>query len=299
MKYLNFGTLINWFLIDFWKIVIAFILSSLIAIGVALSLPNEYTASTKLISNMDEGKALSGALAGLDGLASIAGVSIGGDEMSPEVLAEIMLSSSFLGRFAVENEMLPIIFAAEGFNTSTGEFVFDESIYNPHKNSWTRDVKYPATPEPGIVEATEKLRENLGASYDRKTKLVTVSYTSYSPEYSYNIVTKLISSFNQHVKQREIQRLNKTVAYLKEQLEKDAAIEVRSAIQKVLEEQFKKLALAQTRNDFAFEVIEEPQKPYKKSAPKRAIITLLISLFGTIIFILGYWSYRAFWWKDD
>lgn len=299
MKYINFETLLQWFVLDFWKICVAFTVSAIAAVAIALSIPNEYRVQAKLMSNMGQGKALNGALAGLDGLASFAGISLGGEEMSPEILAEMMTSTTFLGNFAIKNNMAPVVLAAERFDVETEKFIFDNDIYDAETNTWTRDVKYPATSTPTASEVTEKLTEKLGASYDRKTQLVTVSYTSYSPFYALEKVNRLISSFNTYMQEREIIRLTHTVEFLNKQLSNAETIEVRSAIQTVLEEQFKQLALAETRNDFAFEIIEAPTLPYKKSAPSRALITIAISVFGTLLFIALWWSYRAFRGKYD
>lgn len=294
MKYINIDILIGWFIEDFWKICIAFVVSAVISVVVALSIPNEYSSRAVVISNMGEGKAISGALANLGGLASMAGISLGGEEMNSEVLKEIMISNTFLGMFIQENNLAPVIMAADGFDVTSGEFNFDDSIYDPATQSWTREVVYPATPAPNATEVSEKFREKLSASYDRKNQLVTISILSYSPQFAHETLTKLVNRFNQYMQVKETEKHKKTIAYLNNQLKDAQVVEVRSAIQRVLEEQLKQLALAETRSDYAFRLLEEPTMSYKKSAPKRAVICVAITLFGTLLFIILSWSIRAF-----
>ena len=46
------------------------------------------------------------------------------------------------------------------------------------------------------------------------------------------------------------------------------------------------MAIAKTRDEYAVRVIEQALMPAKKSEPKRAIICLVVTLFGTFVFVL-------------
>lgn len=298
MKKISFEIIISWFLKDFWKICIVFVLSSILAVVIALSIPNKYSSRAVLVSNLGEGKAISGALASLGGLASMAGISLGGDELNAEVLREIMTSDSFLAGFLRSEQLSSIVMAAEGYDVNTNEFILDEEIYDADAGVWVREVKFPATQEPSEAELAEKFKESFSASYERKNQLVTVSLTSYSPYFARETLTKLVNYFNLYMREQEIQKYSQSVSYLNEQLETAAVVEVRTAIQKVLEDQLKQLALASTREDYAFRVIESPMVPYQKSEPRRAVICVAIAVGLTLLFIFIFWTIRAFRGKD-
>jgi LPS O-antigen subunit length determinant protein (WzzB/FepE family) len=68
--------------------------------------------------------------------------------------------------------------------------------------------------------------------------------------------------------------------------------EVKLALQQILEEQYKKLALAQTREEYALRYIESPMLAVKKSGPKRAIICIAITIIGTTLSLFFWWSLR-------
>ncbi|WP_417656334.1 Wzz/FepE/Etk N-terminal domain-containing protein [Pseudidiomarina aestuarii] len=298
MKKISFEIIISWFLKDFWKICIVFVLSSILAVVVALSIPNKYSSRAVLVSNLGEGKAISGALASLGGLASMAGISLGGDELNAEVLREIMTSDSFLAGFLRSEQLSSIVMAAEGYDVNTNEFILDDEIYDAEAGVWVREVKFPATQEPNEAELAEKFKESFSAAYERKNQLVTVSLTSYSPYFARETLTKLVDYFNLYMREQEIQKYSQSVSYLNEQLETAAVVEVRTAIQKVLEDQLKQLALASTREDYAFRVIESPMVPYQKSEPRRAVICVVIAVGLTLLFIFIFWTIRAFRGKD-
>ena len=89
---------------------------ALVAVFYALSIPNQYRATALVSPAEGSGGGLSGALGQLGGLASLAGVSIGGGESSEaQVAQEIMRSRGFIEEFISENNIDVEIFAAEGW----------------------------------------------------------------------------------------------------------------------------------------------------------------------------------------
>ena len=76
---------------------------ALVSVFYALSIPNQYRATALVSPAQGSGGGLSGALGQLGGLASLAGVSIGGGESSEaQVAQEIMRSRGFIEEFISE-----------------------------------------------------------------------------------------------------------------------------------------------------------------------------------------------------
>ena len=85
------------------KIIVITAVFALASIIYALSLPNVYKATTSLSPAQSDSSDLSGALGQLGGLASFAGVSIGGTNGNSEskIAMEIMQSWSFIEGFII------------------------------------------------------------------------------------------------------------------------------------------------------------------------------------------------------
>jgi uncharacterized protein involved in exopolysaccharide biosynthesis len=285
--------LIAWFLKDFWKIAISFVVFAALSIWIAINIPNEYTSSTKVASNFNE-QSGAGALSRLGGLASLAGISVGKSNYSPEVLREMISANSFLASFIKEQNIGAIIMAAEGFNPSSGEFIYNEKLYDAENAKWVREFKYPQSLEPADAELVKEFKDSFSISYDRKTELIQISFTSYSPAFAKALLENLVYSFNEFMRAQEIENNTQSLAFLKSELTNAGFSEVKMSLQQIMEEQYKNLALAKTRKEFAFKTIEAPLLPILKSAPKRAVICLAITLAGTIFTILMLFTFRLY-----
>nr|MDC2854631.1 hypothetical protein [Ningiella sp. W23] len=107
----------------------------------------------------------------LSGVASLAGISLGGgDEKAVFHLEEKLKSRDFLIPFLKKHNIKIPLFAAEDWTQSSNTLVYDSSIYDFNNNKWLRDVDYPQLPEPTNEEAYKKFREIFKVSFDRKKR---------------------------------------------------------------------------------------------------------------------------------
>jgi len=283
---------LEWFIKDFFKIVIVSILFAVISVFIALSIPNQYSSHVVVSSNMSDSKSMGG-LSKLGGLASLAGISLGGGgSLSPEVLYEMLNSGSFLSSFIRKYDLEKEIMAAESYSPESSRFIYKEKIYDVKNDVWVRDFKFPQTLEPNDSELVEKFKQSFNASYARKTKLIKISFKSFSPQYSVKTLNDLIYHFNEYMRNNDTQESELSIKYLKQELTSSNYQEVNLALQQLVEEQYKKLAIAKTRNEYALRVIEAPLLAANKSEPKRAIICVVITLFGTIFTVFFWWVIR-------
>ncbi len=291
MESIDYRDILKLMLLDKYKLFIAFLFFSIASVIYALSLPNVYTSKIVVRSAMDEGKQLSSSLGGL---ASMAGISVGGGEMSPEVVKESLTSNSFLGSFVKNKNLGSVLFAAESYNSASDEFIYDNTIYDPNLEKWTRKVNYPQKIEPAQDELAKKFKESLTVNFDRKTKLISITFTSFSPTFSKDTLESLVLAFNLYMKNKDRDEANNTIHYLKGKLNSESVSEVRLALQQLLEEQLKKLALAETRAEYALKILDEPLEASLKSGPKRSIICIAITFMGTLLCALILLSIRIF-----
>lgn len=295
LKEINAVLLLQWFVRDLWKIIGFGVVFSIIAVVYALSLPNEYTASTVTASNISEGNKASSALSGLGGIASMAGINFGSsDTYSPEVLREMLMSNNLLASFAIERGIVAEVVAAEGYNFKQEKFVYNETMYDAETQTWVREVDFPATAQPSPAEIAHEIRKKFSANYDRKTKLINVSYTSFSPTFAKRFVTDIVAYLNDYIRKKEMIASQSTIGYIEEILGQSSAIEVKTALQAILEEQYKQLTFAQTRPDYALMTVDSAVLPFQKSGPNRPLICLLIAVGGVVVCTLILWTVRIF-----
>ena len=119
------------------KIIAITALFAIASVIYALSVPNQYKATALLAPAQSSGGGLSGALGQLGGLASLAGVSIGGGESSEAQIAqEIMKSWNFIESFIADNDLAVEVFAAEGWSKGSNTLQIDDDVYDVEKNEW-------------------------------------------------------------------------------------------------------------------------------------------------------------------
>ena len=95
----------------------------------ALSVPNQYKATALLAPAQQDRWRTVGRLGQLGGLASLAGVSIGGGESSESQIAqEIMKSWSFVEGFIADNDLAVEVYAAEGWSKGSNELQINQEL---------------------------------------------------------------------------------------------------------------------------------------------------------------------------
>ena len=234
----------------------------------ALSVPNQYKATALLAPAQSDGGGLSGALGQLGGLASLAGVSIGGGESSESQIAqEIMKSWSFVEGFIADNDLAVEVYAAEGSEWLIED---DSGVVGP-PSSWALFKAFS-----GRVAVSE----------DKKSGLVSVSIEYYSPQIAKQWLDLYISAINKHMQERQVEKVSNNISYLEAQIEKTSIAEMREVFYTIIEEQTKNKMVAEASPDYAFVAVSPSMVPEEKSQPKRALICILGTLLGGMLSVL-------------
>ena len=267
------------------------VITAIFAVGsvfYALSIPNQYKATSLLAPAQSDGGGLSSALGQLGGLASLAGVSIGGGESSESQIAqEIMKSWSFVEGFIADNELAVKVYAAEGWSKSSNALVIDDDIYDVDSREWlleddeTDDLRPPTSWE--LFETFSKM---LSVSEDKKSGLVSVSIEYYSPQIAKDWLDRYVASINSHMQSRQVAKVSNNIAYLKAQIDKTSIAEMREVFYTIIEEQTKNKMVAEASPDYAFVAVSPSMVPEEKSQPKRALICILGTLLGGMLSVL-------------
>ena len=245
----------------------------------SLTLPNMYKSSILLSPQKQEQSGGLSSLAGqFGGLASVAGINLGGSVDETGVYLEIIKSKDFLYEFIKNNNAKVNLFAAKKWDKESNTLKLDESVY---KNSqWLVDDKTQKTLEPTLYETYELFLKKLTINQDKITGLVEIEFEHINPHTSKKYVENIAKLINKSVREREIAEKKESIKFLNEQLSKTNVAEMKNVFYTIIEEQTKAMLLAEVRKEFAFKIIESPIVEEQKSAPNRAVICILGAFFS-------------------
>jgi LPS O-antigen subunit length determinant protein (WzzB/FepE family) len=253
----------------------------------ALSVPNQYKATALLAPAQSSGGGLSGALGQLGGLASLAGVSLGGGESGEAQIAqEIMKSWSYIEGFIADNNIAAEVYAAEGWNKGSNTLEINSDAYDVGMNKWLLEDESGTIKPPSSWQLFQAFSGMLSVSEDKKSGLVSVSIEYFSPQIAKQWVDMYVESINRFMQQRQIDKVTRNINYLQEQIEKTAIAEMQEVFYTIIEEQTKNKMLAEASPDYVFVAVGPSMVPEQKSQPKRALICILGTLLGGMLSVL-------------
>lgn len=263
------------------SIILSFIFFGTISVFYALSLPNQYKASTTLAVAESSSNSISASLGQLGGLASLAGVDISGGQSTSEdkIAQEIMQSWSFIAKFVEDNNIAPDLIAAKGWNKSTNKLIYENGIYDFKAEEWF--IKPPSSWE--IYQAFIGI---LSFSQDSQTGLVYVSIEYFSPYIAKQWLDLYVDSINAHMQKRKLTEVSRNIEFLNDEIAETSVSEMREVFYSIIEEQTKEKMLAAVSPEYAFIYVNPSMVPEEKSQPRRSIICIFITLFGTFLTIV-------------
>ncbi|MBW3697576.1 LPS O-antigen length regulator [Vibrio sp. T187] len=268
-----------------WIIITITILFSIIGVHYALSQPNVYKAESVLTSSNDGGRSGMAAMAAqFGGLASLAGINIGGASVDSKTLPLAILNSrQFLNAFIDKHKLLVPLIAAKEWDKTSNTLLIQADLYDETNEKWVREVPSGRSVAPTDWEAYKAFKQVLSVSEAKDSGLVTISITHLSPNIAQQWVQWLVDDLNLWMKEKSLNETKRNIGYLEQQLEKTNISDMRSVFFQLIEEQTKNLMLAEVEAEFAFKTIDPAVIPEEKSGPKRALICVLAALLGGML----------------
>jgi uncharacterized protein involved in exopolysaccharide biosynthesis len=238
--------------------------STILALLAAFLITPIYRAEVLLAPVTEEKTGALGALAGQFGdLAALTGVSLGNSkDKSAEAIAALK-SRSLATAFFKEANVLPVLFPRE---------------WDAEKKAWKDKDDAPTD-----WEAYEEFDEDIRfVSVDRKTGLVTLMIEWKDPIRAAQWANKFVNMANTRLRTEAVEDAEKSISYLEKQLRVSGEVEIQQSIYRLIEAQTKKRMVANTREEYAFKVIDPAVVPEKKVRPKRALIVLFGLMLGAM-----------------
>jgi uncharacterized protein involved in exopolysaccharide biosynthesis len=241
-------------------------ITSLFAVGgVTYALvAQEWWRAEVVLAPADKKGGMSGALSQLSGLASLAGVSVGGGGGN-EPLA-VLKSKDFARQFITEMNLMPVLL----------------------KDQKTEDGKAP-----DIRDALRIFETVRTVSDDKKTGLVTLSVRWKDADTAALWANELARRVNARLRAEALAEAERNVAYLQKEIAATSVVSLQQSMGRVLEGEMQKLMLARGNEEFAFKVIDKATPPKLRDAPKRALIAIVATLAGGFLGMLAVFLRQA------
>ncbi|MFQ1592421.1 Wzz/FepE/Etk N-terminal domain-containing protein [Aeromonas veronii] len=270
-------------------IVASTLVGAVIAIILAISLPNIYRSEALLAPSAEQqGGGLAAMAAQFGGLASLAGVNLsgGGGPDKTAIAVEIGKSRQFLTHFIRRHQLEVPLMAVTKVDKATGELVIDEDVYDVASKTWVREVPPGESVEPTDWELVKEFRDIASISKDAKSGLVTVAVEYYSPESAKQWVDWLVADLNEAMKLRDQTDAIRNISYLKAQLEKTLVADMQKVFYQLIEDQTKTLMLTEVNQEYVFKTLDPAVIAEEKAKPKRALIAVLGTLLGGMLGVM-------------
>jgi len=264
-----------------WKFIIASVVIVTVISGIyAFTATKRFRADT-LVAPLDNtngggGGGMAAALGQFGGLASLAGVSIGGGSDKDISIATLQSRVLIQGLIKDEN-LLPVLFADQ---------------WDATKKAWDVEDQDDA---PSLLDGSDLFEKKiLKVSEDKKTGLVTLEIEWTSPELAAHWANALVSRANTALQQKALSESEHHLTFLQDQLQQTSLVDVRQSIFTLVENELKNSMVAKGNDQYAFKVIDPAVVPEKKVWPKRGLILVLGFFAGFFLSVVAVLAYNSF-----
>jgi uncharacterized protein involved in exopolysaccharide biosynthesis len=262
-----------------WIIIGVTLLFSVVSVLYALSLPNMYKSTAVLSPAASSGGGVSAFGGQLGGLASLAGINLGGEGATKTAEAlEILQSWAFIEEFIQEQGIEAEVIEVNGWDAQSGELVYNLKDYDPAIGEWKS--KETNGGKPSSWELYLSFKRYLSVSQDKTSGFTSLSVEYYSPELAKKWAEALVEKINTRIKTRDAAEAKKNINFLSSQIEMTPISNMQAVFYQLIEDQTKTLMLTAGSTEYVFNTVSEPRVAEQRSKPKRAVICMVGAFLG-------------------
>ncbi len=239
-----------------WLVIVLTVLSTTAAGIAAWYIPKTYEAAIVIspaAENSGSQMGTSGSLGQFAGLASLAGLSSGGDSKKAESMT-VLQSEALTEKYIADNQLLPILFASKWDST---------------KMDWRESDKEK---QPTLWKGNRMFRQKIrNVVTNPKTGIATMTISWRDPKLAAEWANGLISLANAYLRDKALIQSDKNVSYLTSEAAKTDVVGVKLAIYSILQAEISKAMLARGNDEYAFKVLDRAAVPEQQAAPRKVL----------------------------
>lgn len=251
-----------------WWVLSLALLGLLIGLSIVIWSKRTYRAEAVLVPVSATQSESLDALSGSFGeLAAFAGISGHANERSRLALATLK-GKTFIAAFIRREDLMPVLF--------------------PHK--WDiRRARWNSSP-PTELEAVNRFdrRGILKVINNTNTGLVTIQVDWTNRLQVVEWLVSMVAQLNAELRDRAIQESERNIQFLSTQTQQTRVVDVKVAIDELIENQMKRLMLAEAQKEYALTFVDRPITPGPKDYiwPRPLIVLSLGTFMGALLGIL-------------
>ena len=260
-------------LLEYWRaiwknrvLLVAFgLVVGVLAAIYSLTLPNTYKAEV-LLAPVSDDAAKGSSLSQFGGLASLAGIAIGGGGDVEENLA-VLKSREFIWRFIKDEKLMPVLF---------------KDAWDAEKGSWKDAAKQPTQ-----WAAFRAFSGHIRVFPAKDGDLLTLAVVGQDGEQAARWANALVARLNDYLRQRAVSESEANLTYLNRELARTQVEDMRQSLFQLISQEQNKAMLANTRNQYAFRVLDAAVPPDRRFKPQRSTIVVLSVLVAGFFAVIG------------
>ena len=289
-------------LIDLWRVLVKkrwsiFLVTVLISAGAvihALTAPPVYRAELLMVPAQGEkgGGGMATLASQFGGLASMAGISLGGGGGGTETALAVLQSRSFAEQYIDEYNLKPLLFH-EQWDADREEWIVGEPSFLSTVLAFLREILLPegegetegdiGDGSPSDWDTYNVVKGMMSVSTDKKSGLITLAVEWGDPELAATWANDAVVRLNTHMREQAVEEAKKSIQFLEEELARTSLVNAQTILYSLIEEQTKNIMLANVRDEFVFRVIDPAVTPEVRSKPKRKLIVVLGFVLGLML----------------
>jgi|HubBroStandDraft_5_1064220.scaffolds.fasta_scaffold89752_2 uncharacterized protein involved in exopolysaccharide biosynthesis len=252
-----------------WLILaVTFAFASAAAIA-ALVVPKSYKAVVVLsaVSNVGSNQlgSVSSLVSQLGGVASLAGLSVGGDTKKSESIA-VLQSEAITEKYISENNLLPVLF---------------ERQWDKNAGKWK---PMSAKRMPTLWKANDYFKKRVRSVVNEtKTGLVTLTITWKDAQTAAKWANDLVALTNDYLRGKAIDETDRDISFLNEEALKTNVVEAKAAIYKILESEISKGMIARGSKEYAFKILDPAFAPDRPASPEPVLWISAATFAGLLL----------------
>ena len=279
-----------------YKIILIALLFAISAIFYALSLPNIYSSTLKLVPTAQESDSgLSSLASKYGGLASMAGISLGGggSRNSIEHAVELMNSWHYIDAFIEKYNLKPTLMAVKGWDKFTNKLIYNDELYDITTKSWL--TKKPLLSsnelklEPSSFDTFKKFKDEFcQIEFDAELGIFSITVNHYSPSIAFELTKLLKEDINEYFRKKDKAQASKSIQFIENKINKTSNSEMLEVFYGMIESHTQKVMLTEINDEYLLTTLipAKISDPKDKTKPKRSMIVIISTILGGVIGML-------------
>ncbi len=254
----------------------------------SLSKPNIYKSQAVLVP---QEASKSASLGGLGALAGMAGLDLGGSEMSPDGAYQLYLDDYQWSReFLLKTKLFAKINspkADDNYHFALGiRGIYNAMHSDPEVTLQNATLE---TREKMLFETYQTFKTKLSIAADKKTSVITIAYSDPDGELARVVVQEFLSHASTTLRTNELSDMNKKIDYYANELRLSEDLALKTQLSQLMSALIQKRVLAQSSDLYNVKMMVAPSIAYErdKEGPKRGLIVVVSMVTSLILGIFG------------